>query len=61
MLGVAAGLTVVWYTAQFSALYFLQNAERVDDLAARLIIGAGAVASLGWFVLFGFLSERVGR
>jgi MFS family permease len=61
MLGVAAGLTVVWYTAQFSALYFLQNAQRVDDLPARLIIGAGAVASLGWFVLFGRLSDRVGR
>ncbi|MBV9840778.1 MAG: MFS transporter [Sphingomonadaceae bacterium] len=61
MLGVSAGLTVVWYTAQFSALYFLQNAERVDDMAARLIIGAGAVASLGWFVLFGWLSDRVGR
>ena len=61
MLGVAAGLTVVWYTAQFSALYFLQNAQRVDDTAARLIIGCGAIISLGWFILFGRLSDRVGR
>ena len=61
MLGVASGLTVVWYTAQFSALYFLQNAQRLDDMSARLILGAGAIVSLGWFVLFGRLSDRVGR
>ena len=61
MLGVAAGLTVVWYTAQFGALYFLQNAQRLDDLSARLILGAGAIVSLGWFILFGKLSDRVGR
>jgi MFS family permease len=61
LLGIAAGLTVIWYTAQFGALYFLQNAERLDDLWAKLLIGAGAVVSLGWFLLFGWLSDRYGR
>jgi len=61
MLGIAAGLTVIWYTAQFGALYFLQNAQRLDDTWTRLLIGIGAVISLGWFILFGSLSDRIGR
>jgi MFS family permease len=61
MIGVAAGLTVVWYTAQFQALYFLQNALRMDDTAARIVIGIAACFSLIWFILFGWLSDRLGR
>ena len=61
MIGIAAGLTVIWYTAQFQALYFLQNALRIDDTAAQIIVGCGAFASLFWFVFFGWLSDRVGR
>jgi MFS family permease len=61
LFGIAAGLTVIWYTAQFQALYFLQNALRIDDTAARSMIGIGAVFSLFWFILFGWLSDRVGR
>ena len=61
MLGIAAGLTVIWYTAQFGALYFLQNAQRMDDWWTRVLIGIGAVISLGWFILFGALSDRIGR
>jgi MFS family permease len=61
LFGIAAGLTVIWYTAQFQALYFLQNALRIDDNAARLIIGIAALFSLFWFILFGWLSDRIGR
>jgi MFS family permease len=61
MLGVAAGLTVVWYTAQLQTLYFLENALRVDDTSAQLIIMCAATLSLFWFVLFGWLSDKVGR
>ena len=61
MLGIAAGLTVIWYTAQFGALYFLQNAQRLDDTWTRVLIGIGALISLGWFILFGTLSDRIGR
>ena len=61
LFGIAAGLTVIWYTAQFQALYFLQNALRVEDTAARLAIGVGAVFSLFWFILFGWLSDKIGR
>ncbi|QJU60547.1 MFS transporter [Sphingomonas sp. AP4-R1] len=61
LFGISAGLTVIWYTAQFQSLYFIQNALRVDDTAARLIVGAAAVCSLGWFLLFGWISDLVGR
>jgi len=61
LFGIAAGLTVIWYTAQFQALYFLQNALRIEDNAARLMIGVGAMFSLFWFILFGWLSDKVGR
>lgn len=61
LFGIAAGLTVVWYTAQFQALYFLQNSLRIEDGAARLMIGLAALFSVGWFILFGWLSDRIGR
>jgi MFS family permease len=61
LFGIAAGLTVIWYTAQFQALYFLQNALRIDDTAARAMVGIAAFFSLFWFILFGWLSDRIGR
>ncbi|MDB5722036.1 MAG: transporter [Alphaproteobacteria bacterium] len=61
LFGIAAGLTVIWYTAQFQAMYFLQNALRIEDMAARIMIGIAAVFSLFWFLLFGWLSDRIGR
>jgi MFS family permease len=61
LFGIAAGLTVIWYTAQFQGLYFLQNSLRIDDTLARLMIGIAACISLFWFLLFGWLSDRIGR
>jgi MFS family permease len=61
LFGIAAGLTVIWYTAQFQAMYFLQNALRIEDTAARAMIGAAALISMFWFILFGWLSDKVGR
>ncbi|MBX3561438.1 MAG: MFS transporter [Sphingomonas sp.] len=61
MLGIAAGLTVIWYTAMFQVLYFLQNGLKVQETTAQLLVGAGAVVGLFWFVFFGRLSDRIGR
>jgi len=61
MLGGAAGMTVIWYTAQFQSLYFTQNSLRIDDNAARLIAGTSAFCSVFFFILFGWLSDKVGR
>jgi MFS family permease len=61
LFGVAAGLTVIWYTAMFSALSFLKNAARMDDTAADIIVGIGAACGMIFFVIFGKLSDRIGR
>lgn len=61
LFGVAAGLTVIWYTAMFTVLSFLQTTMRVEETVAQLITGAGVAAGVGWFVLFGHVSDKVGR
>ncbi len=61
LFGIAAGFTVIWFTAMFTTLSFLRNAMHVEETAAQMIVGAGAIMGLGWFILFGHLSDRIGR
>ena len=61
LFGIAAGLTVIWYTAMFSVLSFLQTTMRVDETTAQLITAAAALMGVAWFVLFGRISDLVGR
>jgi MFS family permease len=61
LFGVAAGLTVIWYTAMFQVLYFLQNALHVEAKSAQILVGVGAASGLFWFLLFGHLSDHIGR
>jgi len=61
LFGIAAGLTVIWYTAMFQVLYFLQNAMKLEPTTAQTLVGIGAAAGLIFFVLFGWLSDKVGR
>ena len=61
LFGIAAGLTVIWYTAMFSTLSLLQNTMRVEATTAQLIVAFGALLGCGWYILFGRLSDRVGR
>ena len=61
LFGIAAGLTVIWFTAMFTTLGFLRNAMHVDETIAQIVVGAGALMGLGWFILFGRLSDRIGR
>jgi MFS family permease len=61
LFGIAAGLTVIWYTAMFSVLAFLQGPMRVNQTAAQLIVGAGALGGLCFYLATGALSDRIGR
>ncbi|RYY27689.1 MAG: MFS transporter [Sphingomonadales bacterium] len=61
LFGIAAGLTVIWYTAMFSVLSFLQQQMHVDATAAQLITGGSALGGLVFFIYFGSLSDRIGR
>jgi len=61
LFGVAAGLTVIWYTAMFSVLSFLQGPMKVDATMAQIVVALGALIGSAWFVLFGHLSDKWGR
>ena len=61
MIGIAAGFTVIWYTAQFSTLAFLKQVALVDEVTATLVNGIAVVCAMPFFILFGALSDRVGR
>lgn len=61
LFGATAGQGVVWYTGQFYALYFLQNTLKVDFLTSNLVISVALLLGVPFFVVFGRLSDRVGR
>ncbi len=61
LFGVAAGLTVIWYTAMFSGLTFLKGPMRVEPVIAEMIVGFAAACGLGFFIYFGRLSDKIGR
>jgi MFS family permease len=61
LMGVACGLTIIFYTALFSTLSFLKGPMRVDDTASELIVGLASLIAVPSFVYFGWLSDRVGR
>jgi hypothetical protein len=61
LLGATAGQAVVWYTGQFYALFFLTQTLKVEPLSANLLIAAALVLGTPFFVVFGSLSDRIGR
>jgi MFS family permease len=61
LLGATAGQGVVWYTGQFYALFFLTITLKVDLLLAYTMVGLSLLIGTPFFVLFGSLSDRIGR
>jgi MFS family permease len=61
LFGLAAGQAVVWYTGQFYALYFLQTFLKVDPPTANILIAVALILGTPFFVIFGSLSDRIGR
>ena len=61
LLGLVAGQAVVWYTGQFYALFFLSSVLKVDSYSANLLIAWSLLIGTGGFVLFGWLSDKIGR
>jgi MFS family permease len=62
LLGATAGQGVVWYTGQFYALFFLTNlALKLDFQYAYTLIGVSLLIGTPFFVVFGWLSDRIGR
>jgi len=61
LFGITAGQAVVWYTGQFYALYFLQTILKVPLTTAYIIVACALVLGTPFFVVFGSLSDRIGR
>jgi len=61
LLGATAGQGVVWYTGQFYALFFLTITLKVDGATAYTLIGLSLILATPFFVVFGALSDRIGR
>jgi MFS family permease len=61
LFGATAGQGVVWYTGQFYALFYLQTVLKVNATAANYIVATALVLGMPFFVLFGALSDRLGR
>jgi MFS family permease len=59
--GGVIGQAVVWYTGQFYALFFLLQALKVDPITANLLIAGSLAIGTPFFLVFGALSDKVGR
>ncbi|HMH30763.1 MAG TPA: MFS transporter [Steroidobacteraceae bacterium] len=61
LLGAVMGQAVVWYTGQFYALFFLERTLKVDGATTNILVAIALVLATPCFVLFGWLSDRIGR
>jgi MFS family permease len=61
LLGATAGEAVVWYGGQFYALFFLTQTLKVPAVTAQILIAVGLLIGTPFFILFGWLSDKVGR
>ncbi|MBK6691214.1 MAG: MHS family MFS transporter [Myxococcales bacterium] len=61
LFGATAGQAVIWYGGQFYALYFLTATLKVDYRTAYTLLIIALAAGTPFFVVFGSLSDRIGR
>ena len=61
LFGATMGQGVVWYTGQFYAQSFIENVCRVDFDQSRTILIWGILFATPFFVVFGSLSDKIGR
>src|SRR3954470_2965707 len=61
LFGATAGQGVVWYTGQFYALFYLVTILKVHGTSANYIVATALLFGMPLFVLFGALSDRLGR
>ncbi len=61
LFGAVMGQGVIWYTSQFYAQYFLENVAKLDFMQSRAIMLWAIALATPFFLLFGWLSDRIGR
>src|SRR5580765_2414615 len=61
LFGATAGQGVVWYTGQFFALFFMTTILKVPTRDGQIIVAKALLLGMPFFVLFGWLSDKIGR
>ncbi len=61
LLGAVAGQAVVWYAGQFYALFYLERILKVDGGTANILIAIALMIGTPFFIVFGWLSDKIGR
>ncbi|HET9397993.1 MAG TPA: MFS transporter [Sphingomicrobium sp.] len=61
LVGAVAGQAVIWYAGQFYALFFLEKTLKVDGATANILIAIALALATPFFIVFGWLSDKVGR
>jgi MFS family permease len=61
LFGMVMGQAVVWYAGQFYTMFFLTQTLKVDGGTANLLVIVATVLTTPLYVVFGKLSDRVGR
>src|SRR5690349_16060718 len=61
LLGATAGEAVIWYGGQFYALFFLTLTLKVPAVTAQILIAVSLLLGTPFFIIFGWLSDRIGR
>src|ERR1700680_1268909 len=61
LLGATAGEAVVWYSGQFYAHFFLTTTLSVKATMAQIMIAIALALGSPFFILFGWLSDKIGR
>lgn len=59
--GVVAGQAVIWYTGHFYSLYFMTTALKMSQDQANLYLLVALMLGTPFFLVFGWLSDKVGR
>lgn len=61
LFGAVMGQGVIWYTGQFYAMSFMQKVMNVDSAQVDTLMAVALFCGTPLFVLFGWLSDKVGR
>ena len=61
LFGVTGILTTIWYTAFFSGLSFLRGPMRMEETVVEVVLLAAGTLSMGFYILVGRWSDKVGR
>ena len=61
LFGAVMGQGVVWYTGQFYAQTFIERTCSVEFVQTRYIILTAIALGTGFFILWGWLSDKIGR